>query len=87
METNPALDDNIWQEELQKMLQLALSRIKPQSRSVLVLKDLEGMSYREIAQILSCSEGTVSSRLNRGRQQLRKVLAQMGLDKTYFYET
>lgn len=86
-ESSLALDQEIWQGELQQMLHKALGRIKPKLRTAIVLKDLEGLSYEEVAQIAGCSQGTVSSRLNRGRQQLRKVLAQMGLDKTYFYET
>jgi RNA polymerase sigma-70 factor (ECF subfamily) len=51
---------------------------------VLVLKDLEGLPYNEIAQIAGCSEGTVSSRLNRGRSALRTILAELGIDKNYF---
>ncbi len=76
----------LWRDELQQMLHQALIRLKPKLRTAIVLKDLEGISYREVAQILGCSEGTVSSRLSRGRKQLKKHLTEMGLDETYFQE-
>ena len=44
-------------------------------RAPIVLREIEGLSYREIAEALSCREGTVKSRINRGRQQLRELLA------------
>ncbi|MFQ5641608.1 MAG: RNA polymerase sigma factor [bacterium] len=81
------LDQKIWQDEMQLMLQKALTQIKPKLRTVMVLKDIEGLSYGEVAQIMGFSEGTVSSRLNRGRKQLKSLLSQMGLDKTYFQES
>ncbi len=80
------LDQQIWQDEIQGMLQKALSRIKPKFRTVLVLKDIEGLSYEEAAQAVGCSQGTISSRLNRGRKQLKKLLSKMGVDEKYFQE-
>jgi RNA polymerase sigma-70 factor (ECF subfamily) len=78
------LDSEVWRKEVHEILQTALMRIKPKWRTVLVLKDLEGLPYNEIAQIAGCSEGTVSSRLNRGRSALRTILAELGIDKNYF---
>src|SRR5947207_463117 len=46
-------------------------------REVVVLRDIEGFSYSEIASILRCAEGTVMSRLSRARQKLRGLLAQV----------
>lgn len=84
--SNRVLEQNIWQDELQEMLQAALNKIKPKLRTVVVLKDIEGLSYEDVAQIVGCAEGTVSSRLNRGRKQLKRILSQMGIDKSYFQE-
>ena len=68
------------------MLQMALTQIKPKLRTVVVLKDIEGLAYAEVAQIVGCPEGTISSRLNQARRQLKNVLSQMGLDEKYFRE-
>lgn len=80
------LDTEIWRREAQEILQAALMKIKPKWRTVLVLKDLERLPYNEIAQIAGCSEGTVCSRLNRGRKALRAILAELGIDKNYFHD-
>ena len=48
--------------------------ISPLYREVLVLRNLEGYSYEDIAQILDCKIGTVKSRIARGREELRKRL-------------
>ncbi len=79
-----ALEKQVWHTELQQMLQAALNQIKPKLRVVIVLKHIQGLSLKEVAQILGCAEGTVSSRLNRGRMQLRRTLSRMGIDETYF---
>lgn len=52
----------------------AVSRLKPHLKAVLVLKDLEGMSYEEISSVLGIGLGTISSRLNRGRRALQNLL-------------
>lgn len=49
----------------------ALAKVKPKNRIALILRDLEGFSYKEIADILDISKGTVASRLNRGYEELR----------------
>ena len=51
----------------------ALSRLSPEHRAVLVLRDLEGLDEREAAALLSVPEGTVKSRLHRARDSFRKV--------------
>ncbi|MCH7574410.1 MAG: sigma-70 family RNA polymerase sigma factor [Candidatus Marinimicrobia bacterium] len=72
-----------WQTETQKMLQNALHQLSPKLRTVIILKHIEELSLVEISQVLDCSQGTVSSRLNRGRARLRDILGKMGLDRTY----
>ena len=59
------------------MLQTALQRLSPELREAVVLRDLEEMEYREIAGVLRVPEGTVKSRINRGRAELGRVLKRM----------
>lgn len=56
----------------------ALLQVKPKFREAVVLRDLEGMSYDEIAEVLKVRIGTVRSRIARGRDQLRKALESSG---------
>ena len=60
--------------ERQALLELALSEINPNFRAVLVLREIEGLDYSEIAEILELSLGTVKSRMLRGRDALRARL-------------
>jgi len=60
--------------EAGEVLQAALQKLSPELRETVILRDLEELEYREIAQILNVPEGTVKSRLNRGRSELARVL-------------
>jgi len=60
--------------EASELLQHALQKLSPELRETVILRDLEELEYREIAQVLNVPEGTVKSRLNRGRAELAKVL-------------
>jgi RNA polymerase sigma-70 factor (ECF subfamily) len=60
--------------EASELLQGALSKLSPELRETIILRDLQEMEYREIAEILSIPEGTVKSRLNRGRAELGRLL-------------
>jgi len=60
--------------ELQRQLVNALQMLEEPFRSVIVLRDIEGYSYEEIAQMLRCQVGTVKSRISRARLQLRALL-------------
>ena len=55
-------------------LRKSLEELPPEYREVLVLRELEQLSYREIAEITGIPFGTVMSRLNRGRQRLQQSL-------------
>jgi len=68
--------------EASEMLQAALQKLSPDLRETVILRDLEELEYREIALVLKVPEGTVKSRLNRGRAELARVLRQQtGLSK------
>ena len=60
--------------ETQALLEAALGDVKPNFRAALVLREIEGLSYEEIAQILETSLGTVKSRILRGREALKECL-------------
>ena len=60
--------------EASEILQGALGKLSPELRETVILRDLQEMEYREIAQVLKIPEGTVKSRLNRGRAELARLL-------------
>jgi RNA polymerase sigma-70 factor (ECF subfamily) len=60
--------------EASEALQGALQKLSPELRETVILRDLEDLEYREIAQVLNVPEGTVKSRLNRGRAELARIL-------------
>ncbi|HEX4166114.1 MAG TPA: sigma-70 family RNA polymerase sigma factor [Bryobacteraceae bacterium] len=60
--------------EAGELLQAALQKLSPELREAVILRDLQEMEYREIARVLQVPEGTVKSRLNRGRAELARVL-------------
>ncbi len=60
--------------EASEMLQAALQKLSPELRETVILRDLEELEYREIAQVLEIPEGTVKSRLNRGRADLARIV-------------
>lgn len=60
--------------ETSQLLQQALGRLSPELRETVILRDLEELEYREIAEVLNVPEGTVKSRLNRGRAELARML-------------
>ena len=69
-----APDVRVRRRELQNALEQALAALAPVYRSALVLRELDGLTYEEIAQILGCSVGTVKSRLFRARVQMQDLL-------------
>ena len=62
------------QKELAKMVQGALARVSVDLREAVILRDLQDMDYKEIAQVLGIPEGTVKSRISRGRAELARLL-------------
>ena len=70
----PLQDTNLVDTEKRRVVKKAISTLPEKYRAPLVLRDVEGKSYDEIAQILSTSEGTVKSRINRARNFLREKM-------------
>src|SRR6266704_4555873 len=60
--------------EDERRIQQALSRLSPEHRTVLVLKDMEGRKYEDMAELLEVPIGTIRSRLHRARLELRDIL-------------
>lgn len=60
--------------EASRALQACLEKLVPEQREALVLRCMEDLSYEEIADILQCNLGTVKSRINRARTELRKLM-------------
>jgi len=60
--------------ELKVRIQQALAQLSPELREAVVFRDLEDMDYKEIAQVLRIPEGTVKSRISRGRGELARLL-------------
>ena len=67
--------DALEQAERQRLVERALASLAPPYRTVLILREIENLSYEEIADVLGVAEGTVKSRLLRGRELLRRKLA------------
>lgn len=64
--------------ELGQAIQQALDGLSPKHRLAFVLREFEDMSYKEMADVMQCSEGTVMSRLHHARKKLQNSLARLG---------
>ena len=71
----PSPADQLASQETQKMVREALGRLSPDLREAVILRDLQDMDYKEISQVLRVPEGTVKSRINRGRTELARLLS------------
>lgn len=69
--------DSLQTSETIQSVQDALHQLPPEYRDALILKEIEGFRYEEIAEMLSCPVGTVRSRIHRARQMLRERLARV----------
>jgi RNA polymerase sigma-70 factor (ECF subfamily) len=67
-------EDHVAGLELKVRIQQALAQLSPELREAVILRDLEDMDYKEIAQVLRVPEGTVKSRISRGRGELARLL-------------
>lgn len=71
----PTPEEILDSEETKKLVQHALDKLSPNHKAVLVLRDINGLSYEEIAEILMLSTGTVKSRINRARNALYEIIS------------
>jgi RNA polymerase sigma-70 factor, ECF subfamily len=70
----PAPDTKVQSREAREAVHEALQKLSPDLREAVILRDLQDMDYREIATVLRVPEGTVKSRINRGRAELARLL-------------
>ena len=78
VDTSPQPQETVEYREAQKLLQEGLSALPEEYRKVLILREIEGLSYTEIAECASLELGTVKSRISRGRSLLRNFLSGNG---------
>jgi RNA polymerase sigma-70 factor, ECF subfamily len=70
----PTPDRKVFSLEIQKALQKALSKLPFDQRASVILRDVHGLTYEEIAEVLEAQVGTVKSRIARGREKLKDLL-------------
>jgi RNA polymerase sigma-70 factor (ECF subfamily) len=68
-------DEQVRSREAGEAVHEALQKLSPELREAVILRDLQDMDYKEIAQVLKVPEGTVKSRINRGRAELARLLS------------
>ena len=73
-DTGRSQDQHVAGLELRVRIQAALKQLSPELREAVILRDLEDMDYKDIAQVLRVPEGTVKSRISRGRGELARLL-------------
>jgi RNA polymerase sigma-70 factor (ECF subfamily) len=72
-------DEQLLLRELSAQVQGALTKLSPELREAVILRDLQQLEYAEIQRVLNIPEGTVKSRINRGRIEMARILQQMGV--------
>jgi RNA polymerase sigma-70 factor (ECF subfamily) len=78
--TEPIVDqrstplEQAMRKDLEHMVQAALAKVSPELREAVILRDLQDMDYKEIADVLGIPQGTVKSRISRGRAELARLL-------------
>src|SRR5579862_6101957 len=67
-------DSSVHSREMREMVHRGLQKLSPELREAVILRDLQDMDYKDIAAVLKVPEGTVKSRINRGRAELARLL-------------
>lgn len=70
-------EESALKQERQKYIQQAINTLSADHKSVIILRDINGFSYEEVADCLSISVGTVKSRISRARQKLKEILLEI----------
>lgn len=84
-DTAPTPDVSAERAELKTIVAKAVSRLGEEYRTAVILRDINGLSYTEIAEVIGCSVGTVKSRISRGRANLKDILEKdFKIGGTYF---
>lgn len=84
-DTQPTPEQYIEKKELSGMVAKAIEKLSAEHRAAIVLRDIRGFSYEEIAAVFKCSVGTVKSRISRARGQLKNILEKdFNFGGTYF---
>ena len=78
VDTSPTPEQALDRKEKIREIKNAMSQLMPENREILVLRDVNGLSYEEISDILDISLGTVKSRINRSREKMKKILLKNG---------
>lgn len=73
----PSQEKHVAGLELRAQIQMALAKVSPELREAVILRDLEDMDYKDIAEVLGVPQGTVKSRISRGRAELAKLLKRL----------
>lgn len=81
-DSNPNPEEHLMRAEMHRTISVALLQIPQDQRTVVILSDIEGMSYDEIAEVTGANIGTVKSRLNRARARLREIFTEVELFPT-----
>ena len=86
VDTSAVPDDVFRNTELKNILQNAISQLPEQYRTVIVLRELQGLQYDEMAELLNCAIGTIKSRLSRAREKLQDIIRPQLGDKPFYDE-
>jgi len=73
--SSPSPDEQVRSREAGQAVHEGLQKLSPELREAVILRDLQDMDYKEIANVLKVPEGTVKSRINRGRAELARLLS------------
>ncbi|HOJ11975.1 MAG TPA: sigma-70 family RNA polymerase sigma factor [Clostridiales bacterium] len=74
IDESPSPDVIAEKKELKKVVNDAILELSAEHKEVIILRDIQGFSYDEIAEIIKCPQGTVKSRINRARNILKEIL-------------
>lgn len=74
-DNRPTPDVTAEKNEIRRIVHEAIGALSDDYKTVIIMRDIQGFSYEEIAKIIKCPEGTVKSRINRARQALREILS------------